>query len=62
MQERRLGLAEAVLILWLGFLLLGVFDTIGLNAWVLEQVEQSRFLTIIYYSNYLIELLKKVLL
>ena len=57
-----LGLAEAVLILWLGFLLLGVFDTIGLNAWVLEQVEQSRFLTIIYYSNYLIELLKKVLL
>ncbi|MDE7183138.1 MAG: CvpA family protein [Lachnospiraceae bacterium] len=56
-----LGFVESVLIVWIGFLLLGVFDTFGLNAWVLEQVEQSRFLTMIYYSNYLIELLKKVL-
>lgn len=57
-----LGLAESVLIVWLGFLLFGVFDTLGLNAWVLEQVEQSRFLTIMYHSNYLIALLQKVLL
>lgn len=57
-----LGFIESVLILWIGFLLLGVFDMFGLNAWVLEQVEQSRFLTMIYYSNYLIELLRKVLL
>ena len=57
-----LGLAESVLIVWLGFLLLGGFDTLGLNAWVLEQVEQSRFLTIMYHSNYLIALLQKVLL
>ncbi len=57
-----LGLVEAVLIIWLGFLLVGIFDTIGLNAWVLEQVGKSRFLTVMYYSNYLIELLKKVLL
>ena len=57
-----LGLAESVMIVWLGFLLLGVFDTLGLNAWVLEQVEQSRFLTIMYHSNYLIALLQKVLL
>ena len=57
-----LGLAESVLIVWLGFLLLGVFDTLGLNAWGLEQVEQSRFLTIMYHSNYLIALLQKVLL
>ena len=57
-----LGLAESVLIVWLGFLLLGVFDTLGLNARVLEQVEQSRFLTIMYHSNYLIALLQKVLL
>ncbi len=57
-----LGLAESVLIVWLGFLLLGVFDTLGFNAWVLEQVEQSRFLTIMYHSNYLIALLQKVLL
>lgn len=57
-----LGLAESVLIVWLGFLLLGAFDTLGLNEWVLEQVGQSRFLTIMYHSNYLIALLQKVLL
>lgn len=56
-----LGLAEAVFVIWLLFLLIGVFDIMGLNTWVMEQVGQSRFLTIIYYSNYLIELLRKVL-
>lgn len=56
-----LGLAESVFVIWLVFLLVGVFDVMDLNKWVTEQVEQSRFLTLIYYSNYLIELLKKVL-
>ena len=55
-----LGLAESVLIVWLGFLLLGVFDTLGLNAWVLEQVEQSRFITIMFKTKYQIALLQKV--
>lgn len=56
-----LGLAEAVFIIWLAFLLIGAFDFMGFNAWVIEQVERSRFLTMIYYSNYLVELLRKVL-
>lgn len=56
-----LGLAEAIFVIWLIFLLVGVFDIMGLKAWVLEQVGQNKFLTIIYYSNYLIELLRKVL-
>lgn len=56
-----LGLAESVFVIWLVFLLVGVFDVMDLNKWVTGQVEQSRFLTLIYYSNYLIELLKKVL-
>lgn len=56
-----LGLAESVFVIWLVFLLVGVFDVMDLNKWVTAQVEQSRFLTLIYYSNYLIELLKKVL-
>lgn len=56
-----LGFAESVFVIWLAFLLVGVFDVMDLNKWVTEQVEQSRFLTLIYYSNYLIELLKKVL-
>lgn len=56
-----LGLAESVFVIWLVFLLVGGFDVMDLNKWVTAQVEQSRFLTLIYYSNYLIELLKKVL-
>lgn len=55
-----LGLAEAVLVIWLIFLMIGVFDVQGLNTWVMQQVEQSRFLTMIYY--YMIELLRKVFL
>ncbi len=57
-----LGLIEAIFAVWLCFLLIGVFDVMNLNAWVLQQVERSRFLTMLYYSNYLIELLKNVLL
>lgn len=57
-----LGLIEAIFVVWFCFLLIGVFDVMNLNAWVLQQVEQSRFLTMLYYSNYLIELLKNVLL
>ena len=56
-----LGLAEAVFTLWLVFLLIGVFDVFDLNTWVMEQVGKSQFLTMIYYSNYLIEMLRKVL-
>lgn len=56
-----LGLAEALFVVWLVFLLIGVFDVMDINAWVVDQVAKSHFLTVIYYSNYLIELLRKVL-
>lgn len=56
-----LGLIEAIFAVWLCFLLIGVFDVMNLNAWVLQQVEQSRFLAMLYDSNYLIELLKNIL-
>lgn len=56
-----LGLVEAVFVIWLLFLLIGAFDVVNLNTWVAEQVGKSHFLTMIYYSNYLIELLRMVL-
>lgn len=56
-----LGLAEAVFIIWLVFLLIGVFDVMDINAWITEQVGQSSFLTMLYYSNYLVDLLGKIL-
>ena len=57
-----LGFIEAVFIVWLCFLLIGVFDIMNLNTWILQQVERSHFLTTLYYSNYLIEKIKNVLL
>lgn len=56
-----LGLAEAVIVIWLMFLIVGIFDIMGLKTWMIEQVSESSFLTMLYYSNYLIELLKTVL-
>lgn len=55
------GLAEAVIIIWIMFLIVGVFDIMGLKSWMMVQVSESSFLTMLYYSNYLIELLKAVL-
>lgn len=57
-----LGLLEAVFVIWLAFLVIGSFDIMGLKTWMLAQVDKSRFLTAIYYSNYLAELLKQILL
>lgn len=56
-----LGLVEAVFVIWFLFLIIGSFNIMNLNEWVMGQVEKSRFLGTIYYSNYLIELLRRVL-
>lgn len=56
-----LGFVEAVFVIWLAYLLIGSFDLFGLHQWVLEQTAQSKFLTMIYSSNYLVALLKQIL-
>lgn len=56
-----LGFVEAVFAIWLAYLLIGSFDLFGLHQWVLEQTAQSKFLTMIYSSNYLVALLKQIL-
>jgi len=56
-----LGFVEAVFAIWLAYLLIGSFDLFGLHQWVLEQTVQSKFLTMIYSSNYLVALLKQIL-
>ena len=52
------GAAEVLCIIWVTFILIGSFDLFGLKQWLLEQVAQSRFLQIIYNTNYLIVLLQ----
>lgn len=56
-----LGAVEAVFVIWLVYLLIGSFDLFGLHQWALAQTAQSKFLTIIYSSNYLVALLKQIL-
>ena len=56
-----LGIVETVFVIWLVYLLIGSFDLFGLHQWVLEQTAQSKFLTIIYSSNYLVALLKQII-
>lgn len=56
-----LGAVETVFTIWLVYLLIGSFDFFGLHQWILEQSAQSKFLTIIYSSNYLVALLKQIL-
>lgn len=56
-----LGAVEAVFVIWLVYLLIGSFDLFGLHQWVLAQTAQSKFLTIIYSSNYLVAFLKQIL-
>lgn len=56
-----LGVVETVFVIWLVYLLIGSFDLFGLHQWVLAQTAQSKFLTIIYSSNYLVALLKQIL-
>ena len=55
------GIAEAILIIWFGFLMIGSFNFFDLKDWMLEQVDKSQFLSILYYSNYLIKLLSQIL-
>lgn len=56
-----LGIVEAVFLIWLIFLVMGSFNVMGLNTWLIGQVAQSRFLTTLYYSNYIVELLRQML-
>lgn len=56
-----LGVVETVFVIWLVYLLIGSFDLFGLHQWILAQTAQSKILTIIYSSNYLVALLKQIL-
>lgn len=53
-----LGMAEAVLFIWIVFLFIGVTNPFGIQEWLMGQVYESTLLTILYKTNYLIVLLK----
>lgn len=56
-----LGLAESVFVIWLAFLMIGSFNIMNLDAWMMGQVRQSTFLSMLYDLNYVVILLQKVL-
>lgn len=55
-----IGLAEVVVFIWLVFIFVGVMNPLGIQDWIMEQVNESTFLTILYRSNGLVMLLKHI--
>lgn len=53
-----LGLAEAVVFIWLAFILIGVMNPFGIQEMVMDQVYESSLLTLLYRTNGLIFFLK----
>lgn len=53
-----LGIAQMVCLIWALFILLGYFDILHLNGWILEMVNQSRLLGLLYHTNYIIRLMQ----
>ena len=55
-----LGLFRGCLLIWLLFIIIGYFNIIGINAWIVDQVTQNVFLTTIYKTNLFVTLLKLI--
>ena len=54
------GLAEVVVFIWLVFIFVGVMNPLGIQDWIMEQVNESAFLSILYRTNGLVMLLKHI--
>lgn len=54
-----LGVAEAIIVVWLIFFVIGNVHIMNQNTWLQTQVSQSRLLTMLYY--YHAEFLKQIL-
>lgn len=48
-----IGLAEGVLIVWIGFILFERFNFGGYGVQMLQQIEANAFLTLLYQKNYI---------
>lgn len=55
-----LGVAEALCVIWVAFILIGGFDMFGLQGWLMENIGKSRFLQMLYDMNYLTLLLQRL--
>lgn len=47
------GSAEAVVIVWIAFLLITAFDIVGIRSVVLECIRENEFLSLLFYNNYI---------
>ena len=55
-----IGLAESVFYIWVVFAIIGYFDFLNLDGWMLEQVQRSTLLTFLYQTNYLIQFMRMI--
>lgn len=56
-----LGFVEAIIFIWLVFLFVAVMNPFGIQEWLMEQVNQSVFLSLLYKTNGLILILQDFL-
>lgn len=56
-----LGFVEAIIFIWLVFLFIAVMNPFGIQEWLMEQVNQSVFLSLLYKTNGLILILQNFL-
>lgn len=47
------GLGEAVIVVWIAFLLITAFDIAGIREPVLNNISENVFLTYLFYNNYI---------
>lgn len=47
------GIGEGILIVWIAFLLITAFDIAGIRSFVLMSIKEDRFLSYLFYHNYL---------
>lgn len=52
-----LGLAQGVIIIWIAFILLALFQSNGINHIVMQQVDSNPLLSFIYQNNYIAKLI-----
>ena len=52
------GLISSVFFIWIVFLIFGIFDCAGINTWIMNEVNSSSLLQKLYYSNYIINILR----
>lgn len=54
------GIVQGLIGIWVCFIVIGYFNIPLVQPWIMQQVEQSKFLGILYHSNIIIYFLRQI--